>query len=353
MKKTTSLDNKANKRNLPSIAMVATAVGVSKSTVSHAFTGNRRISEPIKRRIFEVAKSLKYKPNFAAQALSSRKTMNVGIMVREATDQYFSLHIQAMEAAAVARGYRLLVGLTGNDQKKVQTYLDGFISGQADGVLVITGHVTDEMVLELVDQHYPVVVPQRSIPGYDELSCVQMDIEGVFRQLLDYLYDLGHRQFGFIGGGTKEIGERYRQLHRFVEEKGLEFGITREVLDIETLEAAEAAGYTLLKRYPQITALVCSNDVLGVGAMTAALGLGLKVPTDLTVTGFDDVPISRYCIPRLTTVRIPISDLASISMNNLLDRIEGKTSPALVRLPLELLIRGSSAPPKVRHEDML
>jgi LacI family transcriptional regulator len=348
MKKITPLDSMENERQRPSIAMVATAVGVSKSTVSHAFSGNRHISEPIKRRIFEVAKSLKYKPNFAAQALSSRKTMNVGILVREATDQYFPLHLQAMEAAAVARGYRLSVGLTGNDPKKIQTYLDGFVSGQADGVLVITGHVTDEMVVELVDQRYPVVVPQRSIPGYEELGCAQMDIEGVFRQLLDYLYDLGHREFGFIGGTKKDVQNRYMQIHRFIEEKGLEFGTAREVLNIETLEAAEAAGYTLLKRCPQITALVCSNDVLGVGAMTAALGLGLKVPTDLTVTGFDDVPISRYCIPRLTTVRIPISDLARISMNNLLDRIEGKTPPAVVRLPLELLIRGSSAPPKVR-----
>lgn len=333
----------------PSIGTVAAVAGVSKSTVSHAFSGHRQISEPVKLRIFEAARLLKYKPHYAARALSSRRTMNVGVLVREATDQYFPLYMQAMEAAAVSRGYRLSVGFTGSDSCKMQMYLDGFVSGQADGLLVITGYVSDAMVLDLVDQNYPVVTPQREIPGHEDLACVQMDIAGAFRQLLDYLYDLGHRTFGFIGGALTDVQNRHGEFHRFLTERGLEFDASREVVNVETLEAAEASGHVLLKRHPQITAIVCSNDVQGVGVITAAAELGLKVPTDLTVTGFDDVPISRYCSPRLTTVRIPISELASASMNNLLDRIEGKSAAPMVRLPLELLIRGSSGPARVRR----
>jgi len=224
-------------------------------------------------------------------------------------------------------------------------YLDNYSNGQTDGVLLLTGNISDQQILKLVNQGYPVGTPLRIIPGHEEICGVLLDISRIFRQLLDYLYSLGHREFGFLCGEPTDVMDRYAQMHTFIEEKSLTFGPEREVRDIYSVSEAEPAAYTLLKKCPEITALVCSCDVLAIGAMIGAHDLGISVPADLTITGFDDVPISQACIPRLTTVKIPISELATASVNNLLDRIEGKTVPPMVKLTPELIIRGSSGPP--------
>ncbi len=336
------LGHAAGSNSRSTISEVAKELGIAKSTVSHAFSGRRRISEPLKRRIFEVARRLDYRPHYAAQVLASRKTLNIGILVRQASDQYFPLHLQAIATAAAARGYRLSLGITGDDAAKMESYLNDFSNGQADGVLILTSSLADERIIELANRGYPVGTSLRIIPGYEELSGVLLNIEDVFRRLLEYLYSLGHREFGFLCGVPREVPERFRQMQMFVKEKRLTFSEQRMVTHLESIETGEPGASRLLTQCPQITALVCSNDALAVGAMMAAYEMGIRVPEQLTITGFDDVPISRSCIPRLTTIRMPIAEIATAAVNNLIDRIEGKRPGPMIRLTPELIIRGSS-----------
>ncbi len=334
----------APKKSRVTIMQIAKEAGVSISTVSHAFSGRRPISPEIKDHIFQVAHRHGYRPHYAAQILASRRTMTIGILVREPTDQFFSMHLKGVNQAATGRGYRLTLGITGKDEIKMQEYLAGFCHGQVDGILILTGLIPDEMVIEAIKQGMPVCTPQRMIPHYEEYCGVRMDIRGVFRRLLDYLYDLGHRRFGFICGTPKDVPERHPEFHRFIEEKNLSFDSQDEITEIENSEDAEIAAAQILRRNPKITALVCTNDVLAVGALAAAHEMGIQVPSKVSITGYDDVPISRYCYPKLTTIRIPITELATASVNHLIDRIEGKT-PKTVKLTPELIIRGSSGPP--------
>ena len=331
----------------PSIVQVAKEAGVAKSTVSHAFSGNRSVSQPVKDRIFRAAEKLDYHPHFIAQALASRRTRTIGVLISELAGQYGSLHVQAIDNAASVHGYRLFLGITGDNEQRMSTYLECFRSGQADGVIVLTSLVPDRMLMEQVKQDYPVVTPLRCVEGCENLNVVQLDIAKVFRRLLQHLYDMGHRQFGFLCGLPDVVPVRYRQMHGFAEDKGIDFGSERQALGIDSMESATAAARKLLSNCTEITALVCSNDVLAAGALAAACDLGLTVPRDLTVTGFDDLPISRFVTPSLTTVRMPIADMAIETVNHLVDQIEARSPKEIRPLYLDIVIRDSSGPARV------
>jgi DNA-binding LacI/PurR family transcriptional regulator len=173
-----------------------------------------------------------------------------------------------------------------------------------------------------------------------------MDIAVAFRRLLQYLYSMGHRNFGFICGKPAEMQERYDEMHNFVKERGLNYSPSHQIINIDTFEESQVGVTRLLKNHPEITAIACTDDVLAVGAVMGAHDLGLRIPQDISITGFDDVPIGRFCFPRLTTVRIPIEDLGTISVNSLLDRIAGNPPSPVGKLPLEILIRESTTVPR-------
>lgn len=334
--------------NRPTIKQVALEAGVCKTTVSHAFSGRRPVSEEVKKRIMRVAKKLGYQPHYAAQILPHGRTKTIAVLVRDLINQYNTVYLQAIEHAAWIRGYRVYVCLTGTDQEKIQNYLANFSNGQADGALVITSAVTDEAVIEVAKRGYPVVTPLRTIRGFEYLWNIPVDIGGVFRRLLEYLYNLGHREFGFIWHFRSHAKHRIKVLSKFAIEKGIDIVSEREITDVHTVEQATSAVSELLQTNPEITALVCANDMQAAGAMVAAHKLRLAVPEDLTVTGFGDVSIGRHCTPAITTVRLPINEVAEVAVNKLLDRIEDKAPVnGIESLPeLELLIRGSSGPPR-------
>jgi len=337
-------DRVVSGKGRPTISQVAKELGIAKSTVSHAFSGRGRISDDLKERIFEVAKRMDYQPHYAAQVLANRRTMNLGLLVRQATDQYFPQFLQAMSATASKRGYRLSMGIADSDPVRMESYINDFSRGQTDGVLVLTCDLPDERIVELTRRGYPVGTALHVVPGYEELSGVMLNIGDAYGQLLEYLHSLGHREFGFLCGIPREVPQRYQRMLRFAQEKGLTFGPQRIVSHLEGIEMGEPAAMQLLKQSPEITAIVCSNDSLAVGAMIAAHELKIRVPDDLTITGFDDVAISRSCIPRLTTIRMPVAEIATAAVNRLVDRIEGKPAAPIVRLTPELIIRGSSGP---------
>jgi LacI family transcriptional regulator len=328
------------------IAQIARAAGVSISTVSHAFSGKRPISERLRKQIFSIAEQSGYRPHFAAQALATRKTHTIGVLSRQATEQYFPQHLEGIAAAASERGYMLSVGLTGGNPVAVQKYLDAYAHGQVDGALITTADVTDGQIIELATQGVAVITPLRRIAGHDDLMGVDMNMGPIFHKMLEYLYSMGHRQFGFVCGVPEESPERYDTMQAFLRDRGLDLTTTRQMLGVQSSEDAQSAAVWLMRRHPEITAIVCSSDMLAVGGVMASHELGLRVPGDVSITGFDDMPISRLCIPRLTTVRIPVTELSAMSVHALLDRIEGKPPTPPRSLSLELLIRESTGTPR-------
>ncbi|NIA06477.1 MAG: substrate-binding domain-containing protein [Actinobacteria bacterium] len=332
----------------PTIKDVAVKAGVCKTTVSHAFSGRRPVGAKLKRRILRAAKKLGYQPHYIAQTLPRGHSKTIAVLVRDLINQYNAFYLQAIEQAASARGYHVYVCIVGTTQDKIAGYLQDFTHGRADGALVATSAVSNGAIIELAQRDYPAIVPLRTIPGYEYLCSNPVDVPGAFRKLLDYLYDLGHRDFGFIWHIRSHLQQRIKAWHNFAEEKGLTLKPQLEVENVHTVEQAVVASGQLLSEHPEITALVCANDILAVGAITAARKLRLDIPANLTVTGFGGIPMGQYCTPAVTTVGIPIAQIAHIAVRNLLDRIEGAPPTDNIDAlgDLELLIRESSGPPR-------
>lgn len=328
------------------IGQVALKAGVSKSCVSSVFNNGRHASDAVKKRVFEIAESLGYRPHYAAQSLAKKRSGAIGVLIRTFDDYYSPLYLSAISEACEAKGYTMVPAVVSDDVEEIRKVLYVFSNGQADGVLVLTSNVPDKLVLEFAKTGYPINAPGRYIPRNEGLCSIKLDIGGAFLRLLEYLYGLGHREFGFIAGFPSEVKERYEQFYQFMADKRLEFSPECERMGVETLEKAEYEAGELLKQSPGITALVCSNDVLAWGALAAARDLGLTVPVDLSITGFDDLPISRYSSPKLTTVHMPIAKMAMVELENLVSQIECKEAKGAVSFVPELVIRETSAAPR-------
>ncbi len=329
------------------IRCVALEAGVSASTVSRAFSGNRPISKTVKKRILSIADQLGYRPHLGAQALATNRTNRIGVIVRSLVDEYSGLYVQALEEAAAARGYEISLCITSpEDTEKSRRQLDRFSRGQADGVIVYTTAVPVDMVTDLADNGYPVITPGLMINGHESVCGVQVIHLDVFDRMLEYLWDMGHRKFGFMWEVRSGVPQHTAALEEFLSRKGITLASNREVDSIHSVEQAEAAGTEMLRRCREVTAVVCANDAIAVGAMAAARTLGMSVPKDLSVTGYYDLPIGRYHTPRPTTVRSPIRDDATAVVNKMIDRIEGKPETPTIKLTPELLLRESSGPPR-------
>ncbi len=326
------------------IRRVASEAGVSVSSVSHAFSGRRRISEPVRKRIFEVARELGYYPHRAAQSLARQKTMTIGVLIADMLDQWAPSIIHATEEYAKAIGYRLLLGLVEDNEEEAFDFVNNCIHGMADGIILNTYAGGEKLVKYILEHGYPVTTVLAEGSLYDSIRGTVIQHESCFRRLLEYLYSLGHREFGVLWyrGG-------YSTVMSFFEEKNIEITPDRIVMNVRKLEEAEAGAETLLKRCPEVTVVVCYNDVIAIGALRAATELGIKVPDSLSVVGRGGIRLSWLCSPALTTLQYPIAEMARESVRRLVNAInKGPELPVRV-FPVELVTRDSSAPPPHRN----
>jgi LacI family transcriptional regulator len=330
----------------PTISQIAEIMKVSRSTVSRALNGSSEISETVKSQIQETARRLNYQPHIAAQNLARGKTMKLGVLVRNLYLEPNAVLVQAIEEAAGERGYRVSLEITGESEAKMASRLGNFLHGQADGLILLTTAVPNHLVTHLADQGHPVGIFGYRIPSYEHLLLMELDERAEFRQMLDYLYNLGHRNFGVLwqlkSGETSFVEE----LERFIREKNLSFSEENETNHIFNIEQAESAARSILTRNPRITAMVCLMDTIAVGTIHAATKMGLKVPDDLSVVGNSDLPIGRYFLPPVTTLRYPFTRIAQIAVKKMIDRIEGRPESPLERVCPELLVRKSTGPVK-------
>lgn len=331
-----------------SLADIAREVGVSKSTVSHAINDTRPISDPVKKRINEVIERLGYRSSYLGRALAKQKTYSVGVVVREITNFFSTLYLQYMAGLLAEKGYSLTLRITDGRKKLADRAVDDFLSGQADGMMVLTSDIDDRQVRELAEREYPVVSPGRLIAGHEHIAAVVVDYYGSQRQVMEYLYQLGHRKFGFIFGLEDEFPVRYRSraCADFLAEHKLEYSSSNVVMGITAAQEAELVVMKLMKQNPDISALVCSNDHFAVGAMAMLQSHGLQVPRDVSVIGYDDVPVGTLVTPKLTTVTADYRRIAEYSVENLVAQIESRQHMPVAKFDGTLVVRGSTGSPR-------
>jgi DNA-binding LacI/PurR family transcriptional regulator len=345
----------------PRIADVAREAGVSKAAVSFAFNSPQRLSEETATRIRGVAAALGYRPHPVARMLSARQTMTIGILSPQAVSQvfanpFFSLFAEGVAAVAEERGFSLL--FISPLQGSLERAMDRAI---VDGIVVIgldEGHPEVEAIRRT---GLPVVLVDA--PAWPEHGAVEVDDEGGARAAARHLIDLGHRELLVVGiepptavvDATADgvIARRLRGYREAAEECGVSLGPERVVVGPATFGGGEAAFLRAWEDGIRPTGVLAMSDVAAAGVLQAARHLGLRVPEQLSIVGFDDLPLTRFTDPPLTTIHQPVRLKGEEAARLLLEALDPRTGAAGEHRVLEtrLVVRRSTAPPPGRVKE--
>jgi LacI family transcriptional regulator len=328
---------------------VAALAGVSRTTVSFVLNDRpgAQISPATRERVLAAAASLGYQPHAAARGLAAGRTHTFGLVLRQspeqvAEDALLAETVRGLAAAARTAGYRVLVEPL---DLRDGGYAALIRSRGTDGLVVSGPRVDDDELASLARGGAPIVV-QGSLPGAD-LPSVDVDNVAASRAAVEHLISLGHRAIGCITNApfhyaaARERRDGYRQA---LQAAGL--AVDDDLVEEANFDAASGrrAMARLLDRC-HVTAVFAASDVVAFGAMAAAREAGLRVPANLSIVGFDDIPLAAFIDPPLTTVRVPAYDLGHAAGLALLDRIAGRGTGGRTTLPTELVIRSSTARP--------
>ena len=329
---------------------VAALAGVSRTTVSFVLNDRpgAHISSTTRERVLAAAASLGYQPHAAARGLAAGRTHTLGLVLRQSAEQVaedalLAETLRGLSDAARAEGYRVLVEPIAPS--------DGLYSGlirskRTDG-LVVSGPRTDDREIRSLSSSHAAVVIQGTLDGVD-LPSVDVDNAGAARRAVEHLIGLGHRDIGLITNAPlayTAAADRlagYRAALAAASLPVAEADIAEAAFDAASGRRAMAA---LLSASTRLTAVFVASDVVALGAIAAIREAGLRVPGDISVVGFDDIPLAAYFDPPLTTVHVPAYDLGRTAGMALLDRIQGRDSSGRTVLPTDLVIRSSTAPP--------
>lgn len=327
---------------------VAQRAGVSVATVSRTINKVPTVNPVLAARVQEAILELNYLPNTQARALVSGKSRLLGLLVPDITNPFFPELIKCFERAAVERGYELLIASTNYDSE-LQHTLRRMVERNVDGVAVMTFGVEDPVLDELSHRNIPMVFVDVSDPEFPQDVLLVNYKQGML-EAVQHLAALGHCEIGFISGPLKEHSALLRR-HAFLASMHEAGCAAREDLIREgdhRLEGGMEGMSALLELAVRPTAVLCSNDITAIGALRTLQQRGLHVPEDMSLVGFDDIHLTEFIHPALTTVRMSQTEIATNAVRSLLARIEQTASnpkPVSVPISTRLVIRETTAPP--------
>lgn len=335
---------------------VARAANVSISTVSHVLSGKRPTSGQTRRRVQDVIEQLGYRPNRVAQSLVWRRPFALGLIIPDITNPYFPAFAHGAEDRVRDRGYTLMLGNSEYDPRREASYLELVRSRQLAGAIYCLGDEMSPILPEIqraVGEGLSIVLvhsPMASVPT------VCADNRQGGRLAAQHLLDLGHRTIGLISALPLDEGMADREggFLEFLRDVGM--AVDRAAVPTmygdHQIEGGRRATAELLRHAPELTAIFVLNDLMALGALEAARAAGRRVPDNLSIIGFDDIPFAALANPPLTTVGQPIRQLGEYAADLLLRVIEDGVRPTVeasvqpnVLLPNELKVRQSTAPP--------
>lgn len=327
---------------------VAKRAGVSASTVSHVMNGTRNVSEETREGVLLAIRELEYRPNLLAKGLKTRKTFTVGLLISDIQNPFFTSVVRGVEDVALSRGYHLFLCNTDEDQAREDEYITELVKKRVDGLIVASSAPRYNHASRLQAENVPFVFMDREVEGVDA-DAICVDNRRGMRLIAEHLAALGHERIAMISGPLDRVSghEPYRGLKEALEEIGsvLDDSLVR-FGDFRTSSGQEGAT-ELLGISPHPTALVTANNQMTLGALLAIREMGMRVPEDVSVVGFDDAEWAPLVSPPLTTLAQPTYELGVGAMKLLLDRIEGSDGDMKrVLLEPDLMVRRSTAPPE-------
>lgn len=317
---------------------VAKAAGVSPSTVSRAFNHPDLLRASTRKKIEKAVQKLGYIRNRAAQTMHGKRSGTIGLIVPTVNHAIFSQAIQSFSEAIDEAGFTLLIGSHGYNLERENQILRKFLEHRVDGVaLVGLDHM--EAVYQLIGQQD---VPTIAIWNYDEgarISCIGVQNEEAGELVAKHIFDLGHRDIGFLfppTGDNDRARGRLEGALSVIQESGLMISPEhRRVVQYSISDAKEMC-LDLLNKAPSLTALICGNDVIAQGAVYACLAMSIKIPDEMSIVGIGDFPGSADLEPALSTVRIPARTIGNLAGQELCKAITSDSPSYAVKTKLEV-----------------
>ena len=334
-------------KQIPTLEDVAQAAGVSTATVSRCLNTPDRVAAKTRDRVMKVVEELGYSPNFGARVMAARRTFTIGAIIPTMDNAIFARSLQAFQEELHARGYTLLVASSAYRPDVEDSQIRALVSRGADGLLLI-GHDRAQAIYEYLErQNVPALVAW-SYSDAARVPCIGFDNRKAMMRLTEEAIRLGHTRIAMISGhreGNDRAQARVQGLKDALARHGLaadEAPIIETRYEIEN--GADAFARLMVQDTPP-TAVLCGNDVLAAGAIREAKEMGLRVPQDVSITGFDDIELARIVTPPLTTVRVPHREMGRKAAHALIDMVEGRERPNSVDLATSMTLRSSLAAP--------
>jgi DNA-binding LacI/PurR family transcriptional regulator len=341
------------RRRSPTMKDIADAAGVAQSTVSRILNDTPaliRVSEDTRERVRAIASELGYRPHPFARALRGAPSMLLGAVVRDITDPFFAGAIEALSIEAKKRGYSVVLGHAHAAADEALA-LTALLEARQCDALVLLGDLYDEPVLveDLRTSHVPVVALWHGAHQDHGFPTVAVDNRAGIRSALAHLSELGHRRIAFVGGEPLgDIRERRDAFSEYHEEAAIELPgeYLRHVAN--GIAGGELALTDLLALTERPTAILAATDILAMGIIHAAYEHGVAVPTELSVVGFDDIPIAAAAVPSLTTVKMPTAKIVAAGVDLAIGERawswDGVREPPQLIFKPKLIVRRSTAP---------
>ena len=326
------------------LEQVARRAKVSTATVSRVLNNASVVKTSTRARVMRVIEELKYYPNLHARNLAGGKSNTIGVIVSNMENPFFFDIYKTVESDAHASGYEVVVANTDYSPSQLVTSVRLMIGRRVAGLAAIVSEMDPELIEELTGSEMPVVFYDVGSPRTN-ITNIRVDYRRGVEKVIDYLHSLGHRRLGFVGHHAVlgPINERMKTLVDSVARiPSLE---VRTAADTDTLEGGRSATRALLASGYDPTAIICVNDIMAVGALRELRERGLRVPQDVSVTGFDNVKLSEFCYPALTTVHIPRDRIGHIICERLAPNSNRPESPDReIVIDPEFVVRESTGP---------
>jgi DNA-binding LacI/PurR family transcriptional regulator len=334
-----------------SIKDIARQAGVAHSTVSRALRNSPLIGAETTGRIRQIAEESGYRRSAAARSLVTSRTATIGVVATHISDPFAAEVVGGIEDAANDRDYSVILANSNADPEREVKVVRSFEERRVDGIIVTSSRVGAVYAEMLSQTRVPIVLLNNQHPS-EFLHSVTIDNPAASRRATEHLIELGHRRIAYIGdrfGGQSDT-ERFGGHRAALDGAYLPFEPCYSVHGNGKPEGGVEAMQALLALAAPPTAVFCYNDMTAIGALRAIRARGLRTPEDVSVVGFDDLFVAQYASPPLTTVRQPMREMGRLAFETLIELIGGGAAQPHIRVPGELIVRESTAPPREKAE---
>ena len=335
------------------ITAVARRANVSIATVSRVINGSTKVNPKTAEHVREAIEALHFYPDTNARALGSGRSSLYGLIISDITNPFFPELVKAFEDIAVAHGQEVLIANTNYDPKRMEQCVSRMLQRKADGVAIMTSEMDNRLVDVFSRRRVPLVfLDTASVPS--GVSNIRIDYDLGVSLAMDHLTALGHERIAFITGPLWLRSAHTRKLAFEAAMNTMHMPVAPHMIQSgdHRADGGFAAMQRILAVSPPPTAVFCSNDLTAIGAMGAIHQFGLRIPEDISIIGYDDILLSAYTQPGLTTLRISRTEIASTAFRSLFERRSHPSAdvePPTHCISPELIVRRSTAPFRGKH----